>query len=67
MNKKLKNNNSEPEIRETFDDNPCKDDMECQKRLIEAMGDCDWLGWNKLVCKHRYLNKFFLIVNIDYD
>ena len=41
MNKKSKNNNSQPEIRETFDDNPCKDDMECQKRLIEAMGDCD--------------------------
>ena len=41
MNKKFKNNNNQPETREAFDNNPCNDDMECQKRWIEAMSDCD--------------------------
>ena len=40
MNNKQTKTKDTLEFQYVMDKNPCKNDKECQKRLIDAMGDC---------------------------
>ena len=40
MNNKQTKTEDALESQALLDKNPCKNDKECQKRLIDAMGDC---------------------------
>lgn len=40
MNNKQTKTKDTLESQTVMDNNPCKNDKECQKRFIDAMGDC---------------------------
>ena len=40
MNNKQTKTKDTSESQTVMDKNPCKNDKECQKRFIDAMGDC---------------------------